>query len=139
MFTQNVKWNRQSLALRLENLPPICSIAKQQFHSRLRARRLAQRGTIAFQFHSPSIPLLRHINHQQIFHLKDRRRLFPACLPCWSRSRTPRWQPLHGTHMLTMSWHSGSVFGLSASASAVSKLLDLNSAQIEGVLGIACT
>jgi hypothetical protein len=107
MSTQNVKWNQQSLTFHLENLPPISSIAKQQLHSRLRARRLAQRGTIAFQFHSPSIPLLRHINHQQIFHIKEGRpRLFPSCLPCWSRSRAPCWLPpschAHAHHELAL-------------------------------------
>lgn len=41
--------------------------------------------------------------------------------------------------MLTMGWHSGAVFGPSASAAAVSKLFDLNADSIEDALGIACT
>ncbi len=38
-----------------------------------------------------------------------------------------------------MGWHSGAVFGPSASASAVSKLLSLPASQVEDALGIACT
>jgi aconitate decarboxylase len=41
--------------------------------------------------------------------------------------------------MLTRGWHSGAVFGPSASAAAVSKLLNLPSDAIEDALGIACT
>ncbi|KUJ11500.1 putative immune-responsive protein [Mollisia scopiformis] len=46
---------------------------------------------------------------------------------------------LHGSYILTQGWHSGAVFGPSASAAAVSKLFDLNAAQVEDALGIACT
>lgn len=41
--------------------------------------------------------------------------------------------------MLSMGWHSGAVFGPSASAAAVSKLLRLPAHRIEDALGIACT
>lgn len=41
--------------------------------------------------------------------------------------------------MLTRGWHSGAVFGPSASAAAVSKLLDLSTDTIEDAVGIACT
>jgi aconitate decarboxylase len=41
--------------------------------------------------------------------------------------------------MLTQGWHSGAVFGPSASAASVSKLLGLNAVQIEDAFGIACT
>lgn len=41
--------------------------------------------------------------------------------------------------MLTRGWHSGAVFGPSASAAAVSKLLKLPIDAIEDALGIACT
>lgn len=46
---------------------------------------------------------------------------------------------LHGKNILTVGWHSGAVFGPSASAAAVSKLLGLPASQIEDALGIACT
>ncbi|KAH8694929.1 putative immune-responsive protein [Talaromyces proteolyticus] len=46
---------------------------------------------------------------------------------------------LYGKEMLTRGWHSGAVFGPSASAAAVSKLLSLPAASIEDALGIACT
>lgn len=46
---------------------------------------------------------------------------------------------LYGRAMLTRGWHSGAVFGPSASAAAVSKLLKLPANQIEDALGIACT
>ncbi|PWY76667.1 immune-responsive protein [Aspergillus eucalypticola CBS 122712] len=46
---------------------------------------------------------------------------------------------LGGTHMLTIGWHSGAIFGPAASAAAVSKLLNLPAAQIEDALGMACT
>jgi aconitate decarboxylase len=46
---------------------------------------------------------------------------------------------LYGADILTKGWHSGAVFGLSASAAAVSKLQSLNAAQIKDALGIACT
>ncbi|CAM1505957.1 Fc.00g115940.m01.CDS01 [Cosmosporella sp. VM-42] len=46
---------------------------------------------------------------------------------------------LHGGHMLSMGWHSGAVFGPSASAASVSKLFNLRANQIEDALGIACT
>lgn len=46
---------------------------------------------------------------------------------------------LYGKNMLTVGWHSGAVFGPSASAAAVSKLLSLPASQIEDALGIACT
>lgn len=46
---------------------------------------------------------------------------------------------LYGAHMLTRGWHSGAVFGPSASAAAVSKLFNLPTDTIEDVLGIACT
>jgi aconitate decarboxylase len=41
--------------------------------------------------------------------------------------------------MLTMGWHSGAVFGPSASAAAASKLMHLPANLIEDALGIACT
>lgn len=46
---------------------------------------------------------------------------------------------LYGKDMLTRGWHSGAVFGPSASAAAVSKLLNLSAESIEDALGIACT
>lgn len=46
---------------------------------------------------------------------------------------------LYGGHMLSMGWHSGAVFGPSAAAASVSKLLNLPAYQIEDALGIACT
>lgn len=46
---------------------------------------------------------------------------------------------LHGTHMLSVGWHSGAVFGPSASSTAVGKLLGLPAAAIEDALGMACT
>ncbi|KAH8820271.1 putative immune-responsive protein [Xylogone sp. PMI_703] len=46
---------------------------------------------------------------------------------------------LYGSHMLTMGWHSGAVFGPTASSTAVSKLLSLRANQIEDAIGIACT
>lgn len=41
--------------------------------------------------------------------------------------------------MLSRGWHSGAVFGPSAAASAVGKLLGLSKDQIEDAMGIACT
>ena len=41
--------------------------------------------------------------------------------------------------MLTRGWHWGAVFGPSASAAAVCKLLGMPANQIEDALGIACT
>lgn len=41
--------------------------------------------------------------------------------------------------ILSRGWHSGTVFGHSASAAAVGRFLGLNSAQLEDALGIACT
>lgn len=46
---------------------------------------------------------------------------------------------LYGGHILTMGWHSGAVFGPSAAAASVSKLLKLPANSIEDALGIACT
>ena len=46
---------------------------------------------------------------------------------------------LYGADILTCGWHSGAVFGPSASAASVSKLFNLNAAQVEDALGIACT
>jgi aconitate decarboxylase len=46
---------------------------------------------------------------------------------------------LYGTHMLSVGWHSGAVFGPSASSTAVSKLLDLPASLIEDAVGMACT
>ncbi|PVH89077.1 2-methylcitrate dehydratase PrpD [Cadophora sp. DSE1049] len=46
---------------------------------------------------------------------------------------------LRGIRMLTMGWHSGAVFGPSASAASVCKLLDMPAGRIEDALGIACT
>jgi aconitate decarboxylase len=46
---------------------------------------------------------------------------------------------LHGSHMLTLGWHSGAVFGPSVAAAAVGKLLGLSPEQMEDALGIACT
>ncbi|OTB18148.1 hypothetical protein K445DRAFT_55555 [Daldinia sp. EC12] len=46
---------------------------------------------------------------------------------------------LWGTHVLSKGWHSGAIFGPSAAAAAVAKLLGLSAAAIEDALGIACT
>ena len=46
---------------------------------------------------------------------------------------------LYGGQMLTSGWHSGAIFGPSASSAAVSKLLKLPANLIEDALGIACT
>lgn len=46
---------------------------------------------------------------------------------------------LYGTEILSRGWHSGAVFGPSASAAAVSKLLELSPNAIEDAVGIACT
>lgn len=46
---------------------------------------------------------------------------------------------LWGGHVLSHGWHSGAVFGPSAAAAAVSRLLGLSPAQVEDALGIACT
>jgi aconitate decarboxylase len=46
---------------------------------------------------------------------------------------------LYGSHMLSIGWHSGAVFGPSASSAAVSKLLNLPADVIEDAVGIACT
>ncbi|GLA73561.1 hypothetical protein AtubIFM55763_004488 [Aspergillus tubingensis] len=46
---------------------------------------------------------------------------------------------LGGSHMLTIGWHSGAIFGPAASVAAVSKILGLSAAQIEDALSIACT
>ncbi|KAJ9629152.1 hypothetical protein H2204_008941 [Knufia peltigerae] len=46
---------------------------------------------------------------------------------------------MYGTHMLTMGWHSGAVFGPSSAAASSAKILGLRPAQIEDALGIACT
>ncbi|REM26109.1 MmgE/PrpD family protein, partial [Mycobacterium tuberculosis] len=46
---------------------------------------------------------------------------------------------LHGAQMLSRGWHSGSVFGTHAAASAVGKLLGLDAARIEDALGLAGT
>ncbi|GLA88383.1 hypothetical protein AtubIFM56815_002834 [Aspergillus tubingensis] len=46
---------------------------------------------------------------------------------------------LGGSHMLTIGWHSGAIFGPAASVAAVSKILGLSAAQIEDALGITCT
>lgn len=46
---------------------------------------------------------------------------------------------LHGAHMLTRGWHSGAVFGPSAAAASVCKLLHLSASSIEDALGTACT
>ena len=46
---------------------------------------------------------------------------------------------LYGSHMLSMGWHSGAVFGPSASSTAVSKLLKLPPGLIEDAIGMACT
>jgi aconitate decarboxylase len=46
---------------------------------------------------------------------------------------------LYGGHVLTMGWHSGAIFGPSAAAAAVVKLLKLPSESVEDALGIACT
>ncbi|KIW12128.1 hypothetical protein PV08_09403 [Exophiala spinifera] len=46
---------------------------------------------------------------------------------------------MYGAHMLTMGWHSGSVFGPSPAAAASAKILRLRPGQIEDALGIACT
>lgn len=46
---------------------------------------------------------------------------------------------LHGTEMLSRGWHSGSVFGTHAAASATARLLNLDAARIEDALGLAGT
>jgi aconitate decarboxylase len=46
---------------------------------------------------------------------------------------------LYGTHILSTGWHSGAVFGPSASAAAVGNLLHLTPEQMEDAFGIACT
>lgn len=46
---------------------------------------------------------------------------------------------LHGSHMLSMGWHSGAVFGPPAAAASASKLLGLSAGAIEDAMGIACT
>ena len=46
---------------------------------------------------------------------------------------------LYGGQMLTSGWHSGAIFGPSASSAAVSKLLKLPANLIEDAVGIACT
>ncbi|KIW31464.1 uncharacterized protein PV07_03112 [Cladophialophora immunda] len=46
---------------------------------------------------------------------------------------------LHGAHILSTGWHSGAVFGPSASAASVSKLFGLSAESVEDALGIACT
>jgi aconitate decarboxylase len=46
---------------------------------------------------------------------------------------------LYGADVLTHGWHSGAVFGHSASAAAVYKLLVLSPGQVEDALGMACT
>ena len=46
---------------------------------------------------------------------------------------------LYGSHILSTGWHSGAVFGPSASAASVSKLFGLDHVQVEDALGIACT
>ena len=46
---------------------------------------------------------------------------------------------LYGSHMLTRGWHSGAVFGPSASATAVCKMFNLPANKIEDAVGIACT
>ncbi|KAJ5225538.1 hypothetical protein N7468_006763 [Penicillium chermesinum] len=46
---------------------------------------------------------------------------------------------LHGAHMLARGWHSGTVFGPAASASAVAKLSGLQEDNIKDALGIAYT
>ncbi|KAI1799496.1 putative immune-responsive protein [Daldinia bambusicola] len=46
---------------------------------------------------------------------------------------------LWGAHVLSKGWHSGAIFGPSASAAAVAKLFGLSSAAVEDALGIACT
>ena len=46
---------------------------------------------------------------------------------------------LYGTQILTRGWHSGAVFGPSASAASTAKMLGLTPNLIEDALGIACT
>ena len=46
---------------------------------------------------------------------------------------------IHGTELLSMGWHCGTVFGHPVAAAAASKLFDAPAAQIEDALGIACT
>lgn len=46
---------------------------------------------------------------------------------------------LHGSHMLSMGWHSGAVFGPPASAAAAGRFLGLSAGAIEDAFGIACT
>jgi aconitate decarboxylase len=46
---------------------------------------------------------------------------------------------LHGAHMLSRGWHSGSVFGTHASAAASGVLLGLDAARFEDALGLAGT
>ena len=46
---------------------------------------------------------------------------------------------IHGTELLSMGWHCGTVFGHPVAAAAASKLFDAPATQIEDALGIACT
>ena len=46
---------------------------------------------------------------------------------------------LYGTNILSLGWHSGSVFGPAAAAASVSKLLELEAGTVEDAMGIACT
>lgn len=46
---------------------------------------------------------------------------------------------LYGSQILSRGWHSGAVFGPSASAAAASKMLGLSADLVEDALGMACT
>ncbi len=46
---------------------------------------------------------------------------------------------LHGGHLLSRGWHCGAVFGPSAAAAAVSKLLGLPPDRTEDAIGMACS
>lgn len=46
---------------------------------------------------------------------------------------------LYGSDMLSRGWHCGAVYGTPGSSAAASKLFNLDPAQIEDALGIACT
>lgn len=46
---------------------------------------------------------------------------------------------VYGIEVLSRGWHSGAIFGPTASAAAAAKLLQLPATKIEDVMGIACT
>jgi hypothetical protein len=106
---------------------------KQHLHPRLRVGRLPQRSTAPFQLHHSSRPLAKSSDKK----VDDISFLLAYLVglevgPCVGNA-------LYGKNILSVGWHSGPVFGSSASAAAASKLLGLPASQIEDALGIACT